>query len=260
MYLEKIDKIHNEIWNNIKLQKPKSKGMENHLYGVNAEKIISELLLTKEGKDILDYMKLKRSEIVKIVYGKELSSYTNSNKIDILIITNTRKIGVSCKTSKCSVVGVLEMHGDTFYKKCKEFLKRSNMSCKESSLKFFPLYDDYGRTIKAVKKNDLNSFNEFCKNINQDWRKLLQFCIQGEDKEEKVEFLFFYDKEKHYLYVSNIEDYLDLIKKYGNPLTLNTRMSITSTSNKSKSKRKEDRRIKFKMQNPIYILRKHKII
>lgn len=263
IYIKKIEELHDEVEKIITKQNPtKHKGLDSHLYGVEMEKEIANFLQTAEGRDILDYMHLQPNEINKIVYGKELSFYTSSKKIDILIITDTKKIGISCKTSRVQTVGVLEIHGNTFYTKCKDFLKRNNMTCMESNLTFFPFYDENGRTIKAIKKADNDRYEAFIENINQDWKKLLQFCIQGEDINEKIEFLFFYDKDKHFLYVSNINDYLDLIEKYGTLATMNSRMNITSTSNKGNknNSNKSDRRIKFKMQNPIHILKKNNLI
>ena len=87
----------------------------------------------------------------------------------------------------------------------------------ESNLSFFPFYDENGRTISAVNKADKKRVDDFRENIQKDWKKLLQFCIQGEDTDEEIDYIFFYDKDEHYLYVSNIEDYLDLMQ---NPIKI----------------------------------------
>lgn len=263
MYIKKIEELNINVKDRADKQNPtKHKGLNSHLYGVEMEKEISNFLKTTEGEKVLKVMNLKPNEVQNIVYGKELSSYTKNKKIDILIITKNNKdnIGISCKTSKAKTVGVLEMHGDTFYKKCKVFLKQNNMSYMESNLSFFPFYDENGRTISAVNKADKKRVDNFRENIQKDWKKLLQFCIQGEDTDEEIDYIFFYDKDEHYLYVSNIKDYLDLVDKYGSASTLNSKFTITSTSDKNKDKTKEDKRIKFKMQNPIKILKAKHLI
>lgn len=253
MYLQKIPEFQDNIESIINKQNIINTGLQNHIYGIEMEKKIAEFLLNKNGNQILNMMNIESIDIKKIVYGKNISNYTKNNKIDILIITKDKQIGISCKASKTNMVGVLEMKGCTFYNKINLFLNENNLNCLESNKSFFQFFNENNCSKLNSQKKDIERCNSFILNIENDWKKFLKFCIQGENIQPKVEYLAFYDKQYKYLYVSNINEYISLVNDYGTLGTFHTRMSLTRTSGNS------EKRIKFKMQNPIRILLKNKI-
>lgn len=262
IYLKKLEKLNEEIKKTIQKQNPTNhEGFENHLYGIDLEKEIAKLLNSVNREEILSYMNLDRNEILDIVYGTDISKYTDNIKVDILIITNTQNIGISCKATKLSEVGVLEMHGDMFEKKCNIFAKNNNMKISQENLNFFKFFDDNNCTKKQCEKVNLQKCKDFAENIEADWKNILKFCIQGENTSAKIDYIVFYDKNLHYLYLANIDEYIGLLDTHTRKGSFNTRMILTRTSNKSSNKEKKvDTRIKFKMINPIKILKSKNLL
>lgn len=246
MFIKKFPELNAEIQNRI--SSVTNAGMRNHLYGVYMEESIVKLLQRQEGICILHELGLTFSDIRGIICGSELSSYTKDNKIDILILTSSGNIGISCKATNNSMVGVLEMKGKTFSEKIRKFSERNNLNSLEENIHFFEFFNENNCCKTNCEKTDIEKCHNFVSSIENDWKTYLKFCIQGENSE--VNYLFFYDKVSHYLYVSNIDEYINLIEENGTPATFHTRMSLTRTSGKA------EKRIKFKMQNPIKILKK----
>lgn len=257
MILLKDINLENEIKKNIntiRSIKPSNDGAFHDRYGISFEKCIVDILNSNSilSNKILKELKLNKSDIQNIIYGQELSKYTNNRKIDILIIAKNKNIGISCKTSNTQYVGVLETTTTLFNKNLKEFSQIKNVKIPNTIYLFFEKFEEYNYSVNNIKKFEPKLYQKFLKEIPNYWSVLLEYCIKGKyftDKNQ-IDYIFFYDKTNNKtnfhnlkLGIYSLNEYLYLIKKYGRNATFNTKMAITYTSGKSK-------RLKFKMQNP----------
>lgn len=249
MYIKYLPELDEKVKKKIQSVAPSKKnGKYETMYGYKLEEVIKEYLATEESIEVLQAIGIKEFWYVNYVHNsKEIrKTYENIKNVNIEIKTlNKQVFPILLRTGKSNFFGIYSADGETFDKEFARFIVLNRIKISKSCKNFFSLFYESGMTKDKVKEMFLTECEKFKRNINKEWKHFITFMLQGTDKKPRVKVFMFYDRERKFLYVSSLEEYLDLIEKKRVRGTLKTRMKLTHT---------KDRKMKFKLPNPVWLL------
>lgn len=218
----------------------KSNSTSNYMKGYKEDfkgKKLEELLVSLCNKK---YKTKEETNLLKSLFDKKVLKaevLSNKYKSDIVVyfVDNT-KTYVSLKNTGNSMVGALEITTNSlnkFFKnkKFKESLEKyeSERFSKTAFIKKYPKEADY-----------------FEKYIQSNLKLYLNFIISSTKEKLPPDKILFLDKKTNYLYISTIDEYIELLLLHGTKGTFNTYTSLTRTSGLYCN-------LKIKVQNPLRI-------
>ena len=245
-YLPELDEMVQQKMSKVPISK--RNGKEATMYGYKLEEAIKEYLSTEESMEVLHEIGIKEFwHLDYINSSKQIKkTYENINNVNIEIKTlNKQSFPIILRTGKANYFGIYSCTGKQFLNEFEIFTTLNKVKSFHNNKNFFNLFYYSGMTKDKVKEFYPNEYEKFKKNINKEWKNFIAFMFMGTDKKPRAKIFMFYDREKKMLYVSTIDEYINLIESKNVRGTLKTRMKLTHT---------KDKKMKFKLANPIWLL------
>lgn len=235
-----------------KVSPDKRNGNQETMYGYKIQDALIEYLYTEDGLDILKFFGFESmDDLFDIVSGKKLEQNFTSKQTNIIIKQNQKELftkivhPVFFRSSKANYVGAMECSDTEFEFMFKKFAARNKYNFFPDTKTFPIFYYNSGMSVKKNKKKDKPVVKRYQRNIHRDWRMLVQFVFQGNDKNPRAQYFMFYDKERKVLFLSTIEEYIEMLETHHVRGTFKTRMKWCRSKNG---------KIKFKIPNPVWLL------
>lgn len=248
MFIKYLPELDDIVQKRIKEISPeKRNGNQDTMYGYKMQDVIVDYLLKREGFEILQFLGIKESSHLEtIMTGQKLKQNYTSTQVNIIIKTiNKQVIPIFFRTGKANYIGAYECGGEDFLTLFDKFLVRNHYNCFKDNKLFPAFFCECGMNVHKAKSMDSAIVKRFEKNIHRDWKSFVQFVFQASDKKPRAKFFMFYDRERKVLFVSTLEEYIDMLEKYHVRGTFKTRMKWSRT---------KTGKIKFKIANPVWLL------
>lgn len=249
MLLKYIPELDKRVQEKIDAVQPsKRNGKYETMYGFKLEEVMKEYLATEESMEVLQEIGIKEFWYINYVHNsKEIQkTYENIKNVNIEIKTHNKQIfPIILRTGKSNYFGIYSCDGEQFLDEFTRFVILHRIKMFKSNKIFFHLFYKSGMTKDKMKELYPVECDKFKKNINKDWKSFISFMLQGTDKKPRAKVFMFYDRDRKMLYVSTIEEYIELLEKKNVRGTFKTRMKLTHT---------KDKKMKFKLANPIWLL------
>lgn len=215
-----------------------NEGGRHDRMGLAFEKIVGRRI--KEGNSkILVWLGIPPDMVKDVAVGSsEVKRYTDNEKADLVIVTESGPLCFSLKCTGTDMVGALEtsleMIGDSVSMSSTEYIS-------------FERFVENGYKIRGMKGHNIDIITRY---FRRHFKDFMDYVIRGRGRLKngpQIGYIVFYDKLKRKLYMDTVEEYINLVAGKAGRGTFCSRMAITYTSGKRK-------RFKFKIKNPVRLL------